>query len=205
VSTVYYLLIIAGVFVLNSASRSRTWGETIQSLGDAVSAIVTADPSKLKEALTGTGTLDGGADPAKVAAKAMKDPGGAANGELPDSALMAIPFASGKRLTPDAVKDLVALNKAYAAEFGHNMVITDAYRTLAQQKSVKASKGNLAAEPGTSVHGWGKAIDVGDGVNHFGSAQYVWMKNNAPNYGWNHPSWAEPSGSKPEPWHWEHA
>ena len=24
-------------------------------------------------------------------------------------------------------------------------------------------------------------------------------------YGWLHPAWAEPSGSMPEPWHWEYA
>jgi zinc D-Ala-D-Ala carboxypeptidase len=24
-------------------------------------------------------------------------------------------------------------------------------------------------------------------------------------YGWYHPAWAEPSGSMPEPWHWEYA
>jgi hypothetical protein len=29
------------------------------------------------------------------------------------------------------------------------------------------------------------------------------MKANAGTFGWVHPDWAEPSGSKPEPWHWE--
>ena len=30
------------------------------------------------------------------------------------------------------------------------------------------------------------------------------MKANAPAYGFVHPDWAEPGGSRPEPWHWEY-
>jgi hypothetical protein len=30
------------------------------------------------------------------------------------------------------------------------------------------------------------------------------MKANAPSYGFVHPAWAEPDGSKPEAWHWEY-
>jgi len=42
-------------------------------------------------------------------------------------------------------------------------------------------------------------------VQSFGTAAHVWMQQNAPLYGWYHPAWAEPSGSMPEPWHWEFA
>jgi hypothetical protein len=31
------------------------------------------------------------------------------------------------------------------------------------------------------------------------------MQHNAPLYGWFHPAWAEPTGTMPEPWHWEFA
>src|SRR5699024_9008419 len=40
-------------------------------------------------------------------------------------------------------------------------------------------------------------------ISTFGTAEYKWMKNNAPTYGWKHPAWAEPGGSAPEPWHWD--
>jgi LAS superfamily LD-carboxypeptidase LdcB len=29
------------------------------------------------------------------------------------------------------------------------------------------------------------------------------MKENAGQFGWVHPAWAQQGGSKPEPWHWE--
>jgi hypothetical protein len=30
------------------------------------------------------------------------------------------------------------------------------------------------------------------------------MRENAPLYGWYHPTWAQQGGGKPEPWHWEY-
>ena len=36
-------------------------------------------------------------------------------------------------------------------------------------------------------------------------AGYQWLKANAWRFGFVHPAWAEPGGSSPEPWHWEHA
>src|SRR5439155_23689529 len=58
---------------------------------------------------------------------------------------------------------------------------------------------------GTSMHGWGKAIDFGDPTSlNFRSRGYAWLKGHAARYGWNHPGWAEPGGSScPEAWHWE--
>jgi D-alanyl-D-alanine carboxypeptidase len=65
----------------------------------------------------------------------------------------------------------------------------------------------LAAVPGTSVHGWGRAVDFEDGAGEltFASAGYAWLQANAGRFGFFHPGWAEPVGSSPEPWHWEHA
>ncbi len=65
----------------------------------------------------------------------------------------------------------------------------------------------FAAVPGTSVHGWGRAVDFEDGGGKltFSSAGYQWLKANAARFGFVHPAWAEPGGSSPEPWHWEHA
>jgi D-alanyl-D-alanine carboxypeptidase len=67
--------------------------------------------------------------------------------------------------------------------------------------STKAAKGYLAARPGTSNHGWGLAADLG--VGGYASADYAWMRANAPAFGWDNPGWARPGGTKAEPWHWE--
>ena len=63
-----------------------------------------------------------------------------------------------------------------------------------------------AAVPGTSVHGWGRAVDFEDGPREltFSSPGYQWLQANAARWGFVHPAWAEPDGSSPEPWHWEH-
>jgi hypothetical protein len=65
---------------------------------------------------------------------------------------------------------------------------------------------DFAAVPGTSVHGWGRAVDFQDGGGKltFDSPGYRWLQANAWRWGWVHPAWAEPGGSSPEPWHWEH-
>jgi LAS superfamily LD-carboxypeptidase LdcB len=66
---------------------------------------------------------------------------------------------------------------------------------------------DFAAVPGTSVHGWGRAVDFQDptGKMTFGSPGYRWLQANAARFGFFHPAWAEPGGSAPEPWHWEHS
>ena len=68
---------------------------------------------------------------------------------------------------------------------------------------MKRTRGRFAATPGRSPHGWGLALDVGCGVNRFGSPQHVWMQQNAHLFGWEHPPWARQGGSLPEAWHWE--
>jgi hypothetical protein len=59
---------------------------------------------------------------------------------------------------------------------------------------------NLAAYPGTSVHGLAYAIDFGSHVDEYGSPQKIWMDANAPAYGWL------PTGnsfSPKEAWHYQ--
>ena len=63
-------------------------------------------------------------------------------------------------MQPAAASAITAMNQDYRAVFGHNICITEGYRTLAKQISVKATKGYLAATPGTSMHGWGLAVDL---------------------------------------------
>ncbi len=127
------------------------------------------------------------------------------NGLFPGSALCPVWGAPGEQLSPRAAAAFSAMSQAYAAQTGTPLCITDSYRSYAQQISVKASRGRFAATPGTSRHGLGRAVDLCGGVDDFGSAAHHWMRQNAPLYGWFHPSWAEAGGSLPEPWHWEYA
>lgn len=64
----------------------------------------------------------------------------------------------------------------------------------------------MAALPGTSKHGWGKAADLQDqlGQMTFTSPGYHWLYANAGAYGFYQPLSATPFGSSPEPWHWVH-
>ena len=112
--------------------------------------------------------------------------------------------APGHRLVPAAARDYDALSRSYAADTGRPLCLTDSYRSYPAQVDVFRRKPGLAAVPGTSNHGWGRAVDLCGGVETFGGEAHRWMQANAPRFGWTHPSWAEPGGSRPEPWHWEH-
>lgn len=94
----------------------------------------------------------------------------ALNGQLPASDLAAI---RGGRLRKDAAAAFNAMNDLAHKRYGRYIGIDDSYRPLgrpgdnargiwdqwAAWERYKAG-GNLAAEPGTSNHGWGTAIDV---------------------------------------------
>ncbi|MDQ1568348.1 MAG: hypothetical protein QOF96_3228 [Actinomycetota bacterium] len=85
------------------------------------------------------------------------------------------------------------------------------YRPANQQSAAKSNacgKGNCAcaAGTGTSMHGWGEAVDFRDagGSLTFTASGYRWLKDNGARFGWNHARWSEPGGSAcPEAWHWE--
>ncbi|GAB2681482.1 D-alanyl-D-alanine carboxypeptidase family protein [Thalassiella azotivora] len=130
---------------------------------------------------------------------------GYANGTIPASALCPVWGASGHLLRADAAYAFEQLAKAYAAEFGAPVCVTDSYRSYEAQVRVKASKPRLAATPGTSNHGWGKALDLCGGIQRFGTPEHRWMQVHAPLHGWFNPGWAQQNGTKPEPWHWEFA
>ncbi|MBE1874386.1 D-alanyl-D-alanine carboxypeptidase family protein [Myceligenerans sp. TRM 65318] len=137
---------------------------------------------------------------AKLAAQAKKY----GNGQIPSNLLCDLSFAPGHELRCDAALAIEDLNAAFRAAFGRNLKVNDSYRSYAEQVAVAATMGALAAPPGTSNHGLGQAIDLGGGISAFGSAEYQWMAANAGKFGWIHPAWAEPGGSKPEAWHWEY-
>ena len=118
-------------------------------------------------------------------------------------------WAQAERVTAlfarDAAAMLEELSAAYQQRFGEPIGLTDSFRSYASQVSTRAAKPGLAAVPGTSNHGWGLAIDLTSPASNPGSAQYKWLRANAPLYGWDNPPWARSNGSKPEPWHFEYA
>ncbi|MGY4645686.1 M15 family metallopeptidase [Cellulomonas sp. URHB0016] len=107
------------------------------------------------------------------------------------------------QLRADAAVSLAEFDQAFAARFGADLCLSSGYRTLAQQRAVKAQKGGLAAAPGKSNHGWGLAVDLCQ--DQTSGARWAWLNENGPTYGWQNPSWAKPGGSGPfEKWHWEY-
>lgn len=62
------------------------------------------------------------------------------------------------------------------------------------------------ARPGTSMHGWGLAVDVwgASGLLTCASPELLWLQVSAPRFGWVHPEWARCGQSGAEPWHWEY-
>jgi len=125
-----------------------------------------------------------------------------ANGQLDTKDLCTL-WDGVHQLRGDAATSLAELNLAFRARFGRDLCVTDAYRTLPEQRHLKATKGGLAAVPGRSNHGWGLAIDMCG--NETRGASFDWIKENGAIYGWANPGWALSGGSGPhEPWHWEY-
>ncbi|GMA34236.1 M15 family metallopeptidase [Demequina litorisediminis] len=82
------------------------------------------------------------------------------NGLLPATALCPLPWDVTEALACPAAAGLETLNAAFRAQFGQDIPVADAYRSLAGQRAARADRGWLAAQPGTSMHGWGAAIDL---------------------------------------------
>jgi hypothetical protein len=144
--------------------------------------------------------------PAANAATGAAAWGGYQNGRIPATALCPVPSAPALQLECGAATAFDQLNTAFKAQFGQDIGITDGYRSYDEQVQCRLEKGSLCANPGTSNHGWGKAVDIGGccGINTGTGPAFDWLTTNAGRYGWRHPAWAQAGGSKPEPWHWEY-
>lgn len=119
------------------------------------------------------------------------------NGRLDRSELKAIP---GGRLASGAAWSWLRLRARIARESGGRVWICPtssrtAYRTYAEQEYFwnlyRSGRGNLAAVPGSSNHGWGVAVDVptiemAQLINRHGAA-YGWQKrwSDAPSEWWH--------------------
>lgn len=124
------------------------------------------------------------------------------NGLIPAAVLCAVDATH--LLRGDAAVAFKELAAAYQKKFDAPVCITSAYRTRALQAKLFAADPVMVAVPGRSFHGLGLALDLCGGIERFGTPQHRWMKKNAATYGWYHPTWAEPTGVTPEPWHWEY-
>ncbi|WP_017608106.1 D-alanyl-D-alanine carboxypeptidase family protein [Nocardiopsis xinjiangensis] len=95
------------------------------------------------------------------------------------------------------------LDGAFREEFGRPVCVTDSYRPYHEQARLfQEMSPGMAAEPGTSRHGLGVAVDLCGGVEQLGAAEHEWMLDNAPGHGWGNPEWARGGF---EPWHWEYS
>jgi hypothetical protein len=127
---------------------------------------------------------------------------GASNGQIPQSDLCYL-WDGKTELRADAAEALAELNAMWVTRFGTDLCLSSGYRTLAEQRAVKAAKGSLAAPAGRSNHGWGLAVDLC--TTQTTGTQWEWLNENAPLFGWENPAWAKPGGSGPyERWHWEY-
>lgn len=115
------------------------------------------------------------------------------NGRIPVEALAPIP--GGESMWAPAAEAFIRMAND-AARDGMSLPIIDAYRPYEDQVRLANelglySQGGLAAVPGTSQHGWGRAIDL-----ELDPTALAWMRANAASYGFH-------ETVPREPWHWE--
>ncbi len=124
---------------------------------------------------------------------------GEVNGKLAPDQLCLLP--DGKNyLRADAAQNFAQLNEQFKAKFGREICLQQGYRSYAEQVAIKATRGYLAASPGTSMHGMGVAFDLCQGDDN--GAAKAWFDATAAAYGFDNPDWAK--FRKFEPWHWEY-
>lgn len=156
---------------------------------------------------------------------------GYSNGQMPAIRMIEV---GGCLLERDAAYTLSLMLEAAAAD-GINLVAHECYRSFKTQAAAyerrcpveeediirtdpvtgeetvvgvrksRSCSGPPLAVAGRSNHGWGRAVDFGNGrrVLACGDEQVRWLQENAGRFGWVHPSWAECGRATREPWHWE--
>lgn len=147
------------------------------------------------------------------------------NGYIPANVLA--PIGNGMLLHKEAARQFLKL-KAQAKKDKISFVISDAYRSFANQQRlfIKYGEDGGAATPGSSIHGWGCAIDFGEiaadaritgGGKKFRTLAsvnkkvreknpiYRWLSVWGPKYGWYNPyRLCDGKGRIDEAWHWEY-
>ncbi|GAA4672721.1 M15 family metallopeptidase [Frondihabitans cladoniiphilus] len=186
----------------------------------ATSALVAAGLVAAALSTTATAeaaTTTSSATSSSAGSSASKAWGGYSNGSIPLTALTSIP---GGYLRPDAATAYTALAAAFTATFHEPLTVVEGYRSLDSQTAIFQSRftvsatptpiswngqywtqnagAAIAAVPGTSVHGWALAMDLGSNVQIASSPEKAWVDANGPAFGWY------PVGNDfGEPWHFE--
>lgn len=150
-------------------------------------------------------------------------PKGLVNGTIPANVLA--PIGNGMLLHKEAATQYLKL-KAQAQKDNIRFTISSAYRPLADQvRLYKKYPKKQAASPGSSIHGWGCAIDFGEiaadcrikgggipgrtnpSVNQKvrqTNPLYRWLSVYGPKYGWYNPYRLCDNAGNDEAWHWEY-
>lgn len=114
-----------------------------------------------------------------------------------------IGYAQKQWGTLAVVHNIRQLAKEFKARTGKALVITECFRSIATQRHFRelylAGRGNFAAVPGTSKHGWGLAFDLGSGIG-YGGTPYAVMAEIGPKYGFTNTEGL--SLNPQERWHW---
>lgn len=172
----------AGVFLLWAAVTGRSPVDTLRSAlnGQAIPGrtVVTVAPQRVAVGQGPAAPLQSGA----VGRTAGADAGTGDQGQT-----LAYIGQGGHRLDRGAAAAFLDAERRYQGR----IMITDSYRSAAQQRDVKARKPTLAATPGTSFHERGQAVDVATPP----TAKLVASMEAA--------GWARFNPSR-EPWHWSH-
>lgn len=171
-----------------TSTGGSSFGAVLASYG--VSDLGTVNglpPASSVTAAVGAGTVNADGVPVDLA--------GYGNGRVPASALSPIAGTSHELWAP-AARSFEAMRAAAAAD-GVTIGVTDSYRSYDAQVDVAArkglySQGGLAAKPGTSMHGWGVALDL-----KLDAAGLAWMRQHGKEY-----SFVE--STPRETWHWEY-
>jgi len=139
--------------------------------------------------------------------------------EAPAASL--ITFASGLELREEAAHQLLAMQRAAAAD-GVQLTVISAFRSLALQRHLffvvgaernqsPEERARVSAPPGFSEHSTGFAVDLGDGrspqtnlsTSFETTDAYAWLKANAVRFHFRLSFPAQNrQGVSYEPWHW---
>jgi hypothetical protein len=125
--------------------------------------------------------------------------GSVTNGRIPQR-LLAPVGNTGLFMEAHAAAAMEAMIAAAKAD-GVSLTIGNSYRTFAKQVEMRANyeagRGALAADPGTSNHGWGLAVDF-----NITPENHAWLAANAGRFGYSNPFGNGYDAQ--ENWHWEY-